>query len=564
MAGAGSPPITRRRFLEGAAKAGLAAGALSVAPRALTAAARASAPQAGMNILLVIVDQMRTPWVYMPRKLQRATMPTVTGLGDEGVRFSNYFSSSNDCTPSRTTQATGLYTHQTAILATTPPTDLNPGFPTFGGMLRQQGYDTNWFGKWHMSGTQTGGCEPNPYETYGFTANWPGSGTCPSPNGGPGQGLEMDPVIRQQFRDWIGARSAGDGPWQATVSFVNPHDIAWYPRYTRSVEGESRAPTVYKSLPANFETALGRRERNKPEMQRRAQQIENELFGVMPSNRQHPRRWTKMLDTYLLMQREVDIQIGLVLSALESSAFADNTIVVFVSDHGEYGGAHGMRGKGSAFYDEGSRVPLIVKDPTGGWTKAIGTDRRQLVESVDLAALMLTLATGNDDWRGNSTYAQIAGRADIASILQHPRARGRSYIAHATDEPGTSSAVPTTEQIRPAPNHITAVRTAYGKFARYAFWKEGTLEIDESEPIQYEAYNYDDRNGRLEVDNIYDKHGSSKSDKAVVRRLDKLLDSAMTDEIEQPLPVPLQPVQQQAMKDWFSQPPSTFTRKTDN
>jgi arylsulfatase A-like enzyme len=517
-----------------------------------------------MNILLIIVDQMRTPWVYMPRKLQRSAMPSVTKLADEGVRFSNFYSSSNDCTPSRTTQATGLYTHQTGIFATTPPTDLNPGFPTFGTMLRQQGYDTYWFGKWHMSGDQDGGCEPEPYEAYGFTANWPGSGTCPSPNGGPGQGLAMDPVIRQQFRDWLGSRDAGAGPWEATVSFVNPHDIAWYPRFTRGVEGESRAPSIYRRLPANFETALGRRARSKPEMQRRAQQIENEIFGEMPATRATPRLWTKMLDTYLLMHRQVDIQIGLVLAALANSAFADDTIVVFTSDHGEYGGAHGMRGKGFAFYDEAVRVPLVVKDPSGGWTQSIRVDRRQLVESVDLSALLLTLASGGDDWRGNSTYAQIAGRADVAQILQDPTARGRSYIAHATDEPGTSSTVPTAQQVRPAPNHITAVRTARGKLARYAFWKDGTTDLDESREIQYEAYDYDARNGRLEVDNVYDKRGSSRSEKALVRRLGKLLEIAMTEEIAAPLPAALQPVQDAAFNDWFSQPPGEFRRDTDN
>jgi arylsulfatase A-like enzyme len=564
MPSAGPPLMTRRTLLEGAAKTSLAAGVMSVAPGAVTSAAKAAGPRAGMNILLIIVDQMRTPWVYMPRKLQRSAMPSVTKLADDGVRFSNFYSSSNDCTPSRTTQATGLYTHQTGIFATTPPTDLNPGFPTFGTMLRQQGYDTYWFGKWHMSGAQDGGCEPDPYEAYGFTANWPGSGTCPSPNGGPGQGLAMDPVIRQQFRDWIGSRDAAAGPWEATVSFVNPHDIAWYPRFTRGIEGQSRAPSVYQRLPANFETALGRRARSKPEMQRRAQQIENQLFGEMPRTRQAPRLWTKMLDTYLLMHRQVDIEIGLVLAALAKSPFADDTIVVFTSDHGEYGGAHGMRGKGFAFYDEAVRVPLVVTDPTGGWTQSLKVDRRQLVESVDLSALLLTLATGGDDWRGNSTYAQIAGRADIARILQDPTARGRSYIAHATDEPGTSSTVPTAQQVRPAPNHITAVRTARGKLARYAFWKDGTTDLDESRDIQYEAYDYDTRNGRLEVDNVYGKRGSSRSEKALVRRLGKLLDTAMTEEIAAPLPAALQPVQDAAFEDWFSQPSGEFVRDTDN
>lgn len=556
--------VSRRTFLQEATAAGIVAGGLAAAPGWLTSSARAATPRAGLNILLVIVDQMRTPWVYMPRRLQKVTIPTVTKLADEGVRFSRYFSSSNDCTPSRTTQATGLYTHQTAIFATTPPTDLNTGFPTFGTMLRRQGYDTYWFGKWHMSGDQSGGCEPNPYEAYGFSADWPGSGTCPSPNGGPGMGQAMDPVIRQQFIDWLGGRAPGGNPWMATVSFVNPHDIAWYPRYTRKIEGEATPPHVYGRLPANFETTRERKARRKPTMQLRSQQIENEIFGVMPPDGTPKRTWTKLLDTYLLLQREVDIQIGLVLDALAGSPYADDTIVVFTSDHGEYAGAHGMRGKGFAFYDEAVRVPLIVKDPTGTWTSATNVTRNQLVESVDLAALMLTLGTGGNDWRGDSTYAQIAGRADIAGILANPEAAGRPYVAHATDEPGTSSLVPTAQQLDPAPNHITAVRTARGKLARYAFWKDGTMEIDDSKPVQYEAYNYATRAGRLEVDNIYGKRGAGAGDMALVKRLGKLHDQAMHDEIEQSLPAALAPVQTQALADWFSQPSGEFMKESDN
>jgi arylsulfatase A-like enzyme len=543
---------------------GAAAGGLAAAPRWLTPAARAATPRPGLNILLVMVDQMRTPWVYMPPRLQSTALPTVSKLAREGVAFSHYFTSSNDCTPSRTTQATGLYTHQTAIFATTPPTDLNPGFPTFGTMLRQHGYDTYWFGKWHMSGGQDGSCEANPYERYGFTANWPGSGTCPSPNGGAGQGQQMDPLIRQQFVDWLGGRATGGNPWQATVSFVNPHDIAWYPRSTRQIEGESAPPRVYAQLPGNFETTAQRAARGKPKMQLRSQQIENELFGVMPPDGTPKRIWTKLLDTYLLLQREVDIQIGMVLSALAASPYADDTIVVFCSDHGEYGGAHGMRGKGFAFYDEGARVPLVVKDPTGSWTTATNVNRTQLVESVDLAALILTLGTGNNDWRGDSTYAQIAGRADIAAILGNPKAPGRPYIAHATDEPGTSSLLPTTQQVDPAANHITAVRTPHGKLARYAYWKDGTLAIDDSKPIQYEAYNYATRGGRMEIDNVYGRRGTGADDKALVKRLDLLLDRAMAEEIQQPLPAALQPVQAAALTDWFSQPPGEFTKHTDN
>lgn len=557
-------PVTRRELLEKTAKTGLAAGALAAAPGLLTASARAAGPRPGMNILVVMVDQMRTPWVYLPPKLRRRTMPTIERLADDGVRFSNYYTASNMCTPSRAALVTGLYTHQTAMFATTPPTDLNPGFPTYGTMLRANGYDTYWFGKWHLSGDQMGNCEPNPYERYGFTADWPGSGTCPSPNGGAGEGLAIDPLIRGQFVDWIRSRGAGEKPWAATVSLVNPHDIAWYPRFTRKVEGQSTAPPIFHRLPQNYETALERKARNKPGMQRRSQQIENELFGVMPDNRKLSHMWTKMLDTYLLMHRQVDMQVNLVLAALEDSPFADDTIVVFTADHGEYAGAHGMRGKGFAFYEEGVRVPLIVKDPTGGWTKHTKVDRRQLVSSVDLAGLLLTLATGGNDWRGDSDYAQIAARADVGAILQDPKAHGRAYIAHATDEPGTSPLIPTPQQLNPMPNHITGVRTPHGKLARYAFWKDGGFEIDESRAIHHETYNYAFKDGRRELDNVYDKRGANRSDKALVRRLDALLDKAMSEEIQAPLPPALQPVQQQAYENWFSQPPGDFTWQTDN
>ena len=71
------------------------------------------------------------------------------------------------------------------------------------------------------------------------------------------------------------------------------------------------------------------------------------------------------------------------------------------------------------------------------------------------------------------------------------------------------------------------------------------------------------RGGRLEVDNVYDKKGASADDEAVLR-LEALLDTAMTDNIQAALPPPLQATQTQALGDWFAQPPATFTSQTDN
>jgi arylsulfatase A-like enzyme len=73
--------------------------------------------------------------------------------------------------------------------------------------------------------------------------------------------------------------------------------------------------------------------------------------------------------------------------------------VLFTSDHGEYGGSHGLRGKGAAVYDEGIRIPLYVKDPRGELTAAPERPRRQLTSSVDVAPLLLTIASGSRAWR---------------------------------------------------------------------------------------------------------------------------------------------------------------------
>ena len=348
------------------------------------------------------------------------------------------------------------------------------------------------------------------------------------------------------------------------MSFVNPHDIAWYPRFTRTIEGQNSPRSIFRKLPANFETRHGREERNKPEMQRRAMQIANELFGIMPDNRERQRLWTRMLDTYLLMQNQVDIQVGLVLDALRtrrspttrSSSSRPTTASTAAPT------ACAARGSPSTTRAFASRWSSTTR-------RAAGRRRRRWPARSSSRAstsppLMLTLATGGNDWRGDSTYAQIAGRADIAGILQNPSAP-RSRLHRPRDRRARHQlrrAEPAAGQARAVPHHVGPHR--HGKIARYAFWKDGTFEIDESKPIQYEAYDLDTPTGRAEIDNIYDKPGIPRVQKAFVRHLRELLDQAMADEIQQPLPAALQPVQQQAFADWFSQPPAEFTRETDN
>ena len=67
-------------------------------------------------------------------------------------------------------------------------------------------------------------------------------------------------------------------------------------------------------------------------------------------------------------------------------------------------------------------MPLIVSDPRGQLTGAPGVVRDQLTSSVDVAPLLLTIASGSEDWRGDSHYAHLANRLDLAAILADPSA----------------------------------------------------------------------------------------------------------------------------------------------
>ncbi len=164
--------------------------------------------------------------------------PNLQRLRSGAVSFARHYTASNDCTPSRSTLLTGLHTHQTGCMITGGST-LDPGFPTWGTMLREHGYQTRWYGKWHLT-HHDNRWHPRDgaraLERYGFAG-----GTFPSPDGAPGQGWRVDPHIAQAVRRAGSPTRAARRPWCTTVSFVNPHDIAWWYAWSDRVAAEASA-----------------------------------------------------------------------------------------------------------------------------------------------------------------------------------------------------------------------------------------------------------------------------------------------------------------------------------
>jgi arylsulfatase A-like enzyme len=490
------------------------------------------------NVLVVMVDQMRTSPHWIPNaRVLPADLPNLTRLSRESVCFESHYTASNDCSPARSTLLTGLYTHQTGCMITGGST-LARGFPTWGTLLREQGYNTYWYGKWHLTHGDNKWHVPHhahALEPYGFTG-----GTYPSPDGGPGQGTTVDPYVVDQFAEWFALEGEAE-PWCTTVSLVNPHDIAWWYKWTNKVPPEWESPQVTLRLPPNFETSEQVLQ-GKPRLQVSLQDTAAVSFGPIPYEGPNvTEAWLPFLDLYAMLQRKVDRQVGRVLRILESNPrVAAKTVVVFTSDHGEYGASHGMRGKGASAYEEAIRVPLLVKDPRGVLTKAIRVPRRQLTSSVDVAPLLLTIATGSDRWRREPFYEHLAGRADLARLLADPRVPGRPYILHATDEIVTEYAIET--YASDAPLHVTAIRTPTAKFASYANWSPGSVKpITSGE--ENELYDLTTRSGRLELENLT---GSSPLE----GEMRALLDKAVREELRRPLPASLKAASKVGFDDY--------------
>ncbi|MEZ4635361.1 MAG: sulfatase-like hydrolase/transferase [Caldilineaceae bacterium] len=531
--------LTRRHFIQLAAQSSVAALAAHWSMHGAAHAAAHAQPQADPpNILIVMVDQMRYPqWFDEAGGLD--ALPNIKRIAQGSVNFGRHYAAASCCTPSRGCMLTGLYAHQTNCLITSV-SNLHPDFPTWGTFLREAGYATPWFGKWHCSEDDTPELDAaySFLEPYGFSAY-----TNPDPHGVPGQGLYQDDDIAGQFTAWLGeAANQADNPWCATVSFVNPHDIMFYPRLIPPAEKE--APAVFSTLPPNYETQLQLTARQKPQLQIELIRTANRMFGEMGHLPINDDEWLKMLDIYLYMQQLVDAQVGRVLDALEAQPqIRDNTIVIFTSDHGDYCGSHGLRGKGGAVYEESIWVPFYLKDYSGKLTAQPG-DRTQLTSHVDLTPLLLSIAYGGDSWRTLPQTAHLANRLDMLSIVKDPNASGRPYVLHTTDEPGLEEKEDPAYDWMPFNNdvasHVVGYRTAAGKLSTYSFWQENSTQIL-SDGQEIECYDYATEEGRREIDNITD------ADNALYTSLKSGLDDAITDELRAPLPAALQSAQTEAM-----------------
>jgi arylsulfatase A-like enzyme len=269
---------------------------------------------------------------------------------------------------------TGHYPHQTQVQSNRQKRADLTGFPFLGKIFQDAGYETAYFGKWHVA-APTSNKEQNGFEHFGDKS------------------CQFDPKPCAEY-----VRQKRDRPFLAVASFLSPHEICQWARKQEVPHAplpdvppfEDRPPLRVNSDPPCNETDI------MAHMRRSYQ-----ATGTFPVGDYTENDWRRHIWGYYRLIERADDFVGEVTDALHHSGQRENTIVVFLSDHGDCHGAHKWNQK-TVFYDESSRVPFIIS-----WPAAIqgGAVSDQLVNvGADLIPTLCDLAgvTPPDDMPGAS------------------------------------------------------------------------------------------------------------------------------------------------------------------
>jgi arylsulfatase A-like enzyme len=490
---AGMDGLSRRRLLQAAGV--VAAGAAATSAASGTAQAAPLAPfrprgrlRRRPNFLIIMVDEQRDAPVYESERLKAwraANLPSQNLIRRNGMEFAQHHIMSAACQPSRASIYTGQYpslhgVSQTSGAAKTAIEQdlywLEPGtVPTLGSWFRAAGYDTFWKGKWHVSDAdlyQPGSYQPipsytdsgarDPYleelyiesamlEQYGFNGfvgpEPHGSNPLNSGSSGP-NGRGRDQVYAQMGVEQLRKLRNAQKPWLLVTSFVNPHDITLWGDLTVAANLSGAAGSFYlaqqlqgSNVPADLFTELYRRSANEDMSTKPTAQ--ESFIDQYPKGFQPLRNGLEYHRFYYQLQKEVDQHIGQVMAELVSqrNQYRD-TIVIYLSDHGEMLGAHGgMFQKWHNAYDEVVKVPLVFHNPQL-FPEAQRSD--VLTSHADLIPTMLGLAGADEkvlakSLRSSHSQVQPLPGRDLSSFLlgeeDDTRFRGDAVYFMTDDQP---------------------------------------------------------------------------------------------------------------------------------
>ena len=334
-----------------------------------------AAGAAPRNIVFILTDDHRYDAIGLMNHPFLKT-PNLDLLARNGAHVRNAFVTTALCSPSRATILTGLYAHQHKVVDNNNP--VPPGTIFFPQYLQAAGYQTGFFGKWHMGGGEQ---SDDPQPGFDKWVSFQGQGTyLPSRTGlnvdgryVPQKGYITDELTDYAL-DWLKSRD------RSKPFFVYLSHKAVHSEFIPAERHKGRyKDAVFKPPPTMADTPESRRGR--PMW---AQNQRNSWHGVdfpYHSDLDVGEYYKRYCETLLA----VDESVGRLLDWLKSERLLDSTLIVYMGDNGFLFGEHGLIDKRCA-YEESMRVPMLAHCPQPG------TVVTKLVANLDVAPTFLDAA----------------------------------------------------------------------------------------------------------------------------------------------------------------------------
>lgn len=353
------------------------------------------------NVLFITADQLRADFVgcYGQKFIHT---PAIDSLARDGTLFEQCFVQHTKCTPSRCSFFTGRYPHTDGHRTLFTP--LLRGEPHLGTLFKSVGYTTALFGKNHIVEKD---CLPESFDHFSalehgdngysfvdstqalYRAFYRGKLRVTADE-------TCDGRLCKQAEEYLleHSRAADRPPFFAWVSFEFPHPPFCVPEpYFSMYERSERTPRPIDSLRTG-----------KPRFM-------DLIHKVYRLNELTTEQWRELVAVYCGMVSMVDAFVARLLKRLDDTGQAENTIVLFQSDHGEFLGDFGVIEKwDTAFYENLLHVPFLLRGPgIPNGARATG-----LVEAIDMAPTLLDLC-------GIEIPREVHGRT-LRPVLDHPGA----------------------------------------------------------------------------------------------------------------------------------------------
>ncbi len=484
-------PITRREFIGQTAIGTTAAIAFPAILRSQTTQAVRKP-----NVLFIMSDDMRVELGCYGSRFGAKT-PNLDALAQSGVRFDRNYCQYPLCNPSRVSLLTGRNPAKTGVLGNrTNFRDAHPDWTTLPQLFRENGYVSVRAGKIYHGGIddtkswdEASGGRPEDQEAMQSQVKGPEARHKAEHAGSdqqvakPAAPLSNEPEGRSRaaYSDRIvvldgngeghgdyhtadrtieNLRKYKDRPFFIACGFVKPHSPPTAPKRFFDLYDVNKIQlppdfAAWPTVPPGFPSAAIRKRNADLFMGREATEAAAK----------------EVIRAYIASISFVDWNAGRVLAELERLGLRDNTIVVYVCDHGYQLGEKGKWSKAGSLFEMGTRVPLIVSAPG---MKGNGQTCKRIVESQDIYPTLVDLC-------GLPKQNELDGKS-LMPLLQSPSAQWDKPAYSVWSEDGKSL-------------HGVAVRTETWRYAEYGKdGANGAMLLDPADPNELKNFADDPKN----------------------------------------------------------------------